>query len=146
MGDVHYAELMLGGGAASPQHQEKQRGGAPLYDPPPGSSKSHQHDPEGVIYATLDHERGQGCHPTTTHLHHHHHLHHTAYTQPVLVPHTPTHACNIPGTGVTGPPKCKELQYPVWSPSSTSIERCDALIGDPEAIVPFLPGQKESSV
>ncbi|XP_063889357.1 LOW QUALITY PROTEIN: uncharacterized protein LOC135116077 [Scylla paramamosain] len=142
-GDVHYAELMLGGGGGSPQHQEQQRGASPLYDPPSTSSKSHQHDPEGVIYATLDHERGHGSHPTSTHLLHHHH---PAYTQPVLVPHTPSHPRKIPTTAVMGPVKSKELQYPLWSSSSTSIERCDALIGDPEAVIPFLPGQKESSV
>ncbi|KAG0729190.1 B-cell receptor CD22 [Chionoecetes opilio] len=149
-GDVHYAELMLGGGAASPQHhQQEQRGGAPLYDPLPSSSSSSQcypHDPEGVIYATLDHERGHP--PSTPHLHHHHHHHHTPYTQPILVPNTPSHPRNLPllTKAVVGPVKSKELQYPLWSSSPTSIELCDALIGDPEATIPFLPGQKESSV
>ncbi|XP_050691431.1 nephrin-like [Eriocheir sinensis] len=161
-GDVHYAELMLRGGAASPQLQrhdqprgggggggseegrEGGRGGAggpTLYDSPVKS----RHDPDGVIYASLDHERGQGFRPTSPRLHHPRHHLHTAYTQPVLIPNTPTRPC-IPSTVGMGPSRAKEQQYNSWSSSSASLDPCDAFFGDPEAAIPFLSGQKESSV
>ncbi|XP_042207122.1 nephrin-like [Homarus americanus] len=141
-GDVQYAELMLGSATPSPQHHDHKRG--PQDSQRTVTTIPQHHEPQRVIYTTLDHKRRHSHYPPP-----HQHL---AYPQPVSTTNTtPTHALHIQSTPTHSGGHPKGTQHPPWIPSTASIGRRHSLrpdshIRDPETVVSMIPNQKESSV
>ncbi|XP_053631281.2 protein turtle homolog B [Cherax quadricarinatus] len=154
-GDVQYAELVLGGTNSSPPHPELHRG--PInpqhhdlqrttliprqHNPQKTTSSSQLTDPHGVIYATLDNKT------------HYSPLAHKSYSQPVVITNTPIQSGLPQALHRTTPTQSEVPQttHSPWIPSSASMGRRHSLRrdpheGDPEAALPLIPCQKESSV
>ncbi|XP_068232418.1 neural cell adhesion molecule 2-like isoform X1 [Palaemon carinicauda] len=136
--DVNYAELMLCGPTTTTTN-------------PAGTPVSHHRDTQGVVYTTLDHKHfpnpyphshAQFPHITSANNTPKHSLHQIPSSHSHL-PQVPTHSAHPQGS----PHMAQDV---TWAHSSTlgrrhSLRR-DVLHHDPEASVPLMPNQKESSV